>query len=241
MLLLQLHSKQTIIIVCASESRSRRRQCFPILKWMKKKKPNPLQQLLTLEWQLNVLKPFFSLRFCVIFCVFSLFNLVWFSFCCLLSSSSVFLNFFLQAFTLSCSLFVLLFLMHVRPSQKGEQKKNQIQFEAHIFSMRTTKRWQCLENYFLFSSVINQIFVFWHVACVCEGECECKWVWLSTSVFVSVSVLLVNFIKLKTNYLFNHFVKVSRELSHLFFDLFPSIFETKYNSFVVYYSHNFDN
>lgn len=133
MLLLQLHSKQTIIIVCASESRSRRRQCFPILKWMKKK-PNPLQQLLTLEWQLNVLKPFFSLRFFALFFACFLFDLVWFSFCCLLSSSSVFLAFlFLQAFTLSCSLFVLLFLMHVRPSQKGEQKKNQIQFEAHFF------------------------------------------------------------------------------------------------------------
>lgn len=99
-----------------------------------KKKPNPLQQLLTLEWQLNVLKPFFSLRFFALFFACFLFDLVWFSFCCLLSSSSVFLAFlFLQAFTLSCSLFVLLFLMHVRPSQKGEQKKNQIQFEAHFF------------------------------------------------------------------------------------------------------------
>lgn len=61
--------------------------------------------------------------------------------------------------------------------------------------------------------------------CVSASECE----WMNTSVIVSECdcVLLVIFIKLKTNYLFNHIAKVSRELSHLFFDLFPSNFETK--------------
>lgn len=135
--MLQLHSKQTIIIVCPSESRSRRRECFPILKKRRrKKKPNPLQQLLTLEWQLNVLKPFFSLRFLRYF--LRVFSSLWFGFhfaaCCrrAVFSFSVFCH--IQAFTLSCSPFVLLFLMHVRHSQKGEQKKIQIQFEAHFFS-----------------------------------------------------------------------------------------------------------
>lgn len=174
-------------------------------KRKKKKKPNPLQQLLTLEWQLNVLKPFFSLRFLRYF--LRVFSSLWFGFhfaaCCrrAVFSFSVFCH--IQAFTLSCSPFVLLFLMHVRHSQKGEQKKIQIQFEAHFFSNAHHKTKKLRTSWELFLVFLC------HKSDFCILTCRmCVWVPVWVRVQVSVNeykcdcecVTDVIFIKLKTNY-----------------------------------------
>lgn len=111
------------------------------------------------------------------------FSLFHFAACCRWAEFS----FFFFSLSLSCSF--LLFLMHVRRLQSGEQKrKPKSNLKRTFFMMRTKKKkkkielktsWDLYHTFLVFLCVINQIFVFWHVACVCDCACvyvsECDW------------------------------------------------------------------